>query len=209
GLAAQVAQRLICLERLPEMRLGLFILAYININPGERRPRYRLAVAILQGLHLRGGLTVITNRVEVIAERLITQAAPIDRHRLFIAFAETLQGRGGPSELFDGLTQRVRRFANAQLFALADGVFGLNAPPVDSRRLSQLSRGYNVTCGRRELKRGPHFDQIIARRFGDHRNGLPPVCAIGTINPRNSAARRIQDSHSYINALLRDCDTQI
>src|SRR5688572_12315629 len=87
SLAAQVAQRFICRKRLLEALLSLFILTDINISPGEPRPRHRLAVGILQGLQLRCGPTEITNRVVIIAEQSIAPAAPIDRNRLFIAFA--------------------------------------------------------------------------------------------------------------------------
>ena len=33
--------------------------------------------------------------------------------------------------------------------------------------------------------------------------------AIGTIDPHDFAARRIQDCYDYVNALLRDCDAQV
>src|SRR5262249_58910315 len=101
-----------------------------NAPPAERGPPPRHSVAILHGFHQRGGLAVITNRVVIIAERLIAPSASVDRHSLFIAFAETPPGRRGLAELFDGLAQRVRRFAGAQLLGLTDGVDSRDAPLV-------------------------------------------------------------------------------
>src|SRR5262249_61091409 len=109
-------------------------------------------------------------------------AAPETPPRLFIALAETAPNRDGLAELLDGLAQRVRRFSVAQLFAFADRAFGRDAPPVFILRLSHLGRGYKVPGGRRELERGPQFNRVIARRFGDHRNVLRAVRALRTID---------------------------
>src|SRR5262245_22770596 len=107
----------------------------------------------MQGLHPRGGLTEITNRVVMIAERSIAQAAPVDRHRLFIVLAEASPDRGGLVELLDGLAQRDRCIAGAQLLAFTDRAFSRDASPVFGLCLSRLGHGYKVFAGRRELGR--------------------------------------------------------
>src|SRR5262245_3650814 len=126
------------------MLLRLFVLADVNVKPAERRARHGLAVVILQGLHLRGGQAEITDCVVVIAQRSVAPAAPVNRNRLLMAFAQTSPNRNGLGELFYGLAQRVSRLDGAQLFAFADGAFACDSPAVFILRLSQLGRGYKV-----------------------------------------------------------------